>query len=301
MGISGRTTKRFIEGLPGREPPAPGEPETDPLLTDSLGTTFTLIAPGVWQSQDSGVTYTVRFPSPAAPLPAGARPSGMEGDALDLPITADEERQGFSSLPHVVMGMLDNWLDDFTDDTPPEVWQRIEFAERVVRRVHAASLASRPAPGADLAGMLDGRITAYLAGGGLWNPELANHDAVRDLLIDARAAFAQVAREREEAVDRGNRWKDLGQAADSERITAEIAQRAAESALATAQAETAALREALAGVIAEAPSGRTIDALDDPGSSGKRKIGVTTTLGTIRAARALLARSAPPDAEGGKK
>jgi hypothetical protein len=84
MGISGRTTKRFIEGLPGREPPAPGEPETDPLLTDSLGTTFTLIAPGVWQSQDSGVTYTVRFPSPAAPLPAGARPSGTEDRRLDL-------------------------------------------------------------------------------------------------------------------------------------------------------------------------------------------------------------------------
>lgn len=31
------------------------------------------------------------------------------------------------------------------------------------------------------------RITAYLIGGGLFNPELANHDAVRDLLIDARA------------------------------------------------------------------------------------------------------------------
>lgn len=31
-----------------------------------------------------------------------------------------------------------------------------------------------------------GRITAYLAGGGLFNPELANHDAVRQLLIDAR-------------------------------------------------------------------------------------------------------------------
>lgn len=30
------------------------------------------------------------------------------------------------------------------------------------------------------------RITAYLASGGLFNPELANHDAVRDLLIDAR-------------------------------------------------------------------------------------------------------------------
>lgn len=34
------------------------------------------------------------------------------------------------------------------------------------------------------------RITAYLASGGLWNPELANHDAVRDLLIDARDELA---------------------------------------------------------------------------------------------------------------
>ena len=33
------------------------------------------------------------------------------------------------------------------------------------------------------------RITAYLTGGGLFNPELANHDAVRDLLIDARDAL----------------------------------------------------------------------------------------------------------------
>lgn len=29
-------------------------------------------------------------------------------------------------------------------------------------------------------------ITDYLCLGGLWNPELANHDAVRDLLIDIR-------------------------------------------------------------------------------------------------------------------
>lgn len=34
------------------------------------------------------------------------------------------------------------------------------------------------------------RITDYLCGGGLFNPELANHDAVRDLLIDARDALA---------------------------------------------------------------------------------------------------------------
>ncbi len=31
------------------------------------------------------------------------------------------------------------------------------------------------------------RITEYLSGGGLFNPELSNHDAVRDLLIDCRA------------------------------------------------------------------------------------------------------------------
>lgn len=41
------------------------------------------------------------------------------------------------------------------------------------------------------------RITAYLSGGGLFNPELANHDAVRDLLIDARAELAAVTAERD--------------------------------------------------------------------------------------------------------
>lgn len=30
------------------------------------------------------------------------------------------------------------------------------------------------------------RITDYLASGGLFNPELAHHDAVRDLLMDCR-------------------------------------------------------------------------------------------------------------------
>lgn len=33
------------------------------------------------------------------------------------------------------------------------------------------------------------RITDYLFSGGLFNPELANHDAVRDLLIDASDAL----------------------------------------------------------------------------------------------------------------
>ena len=34
---------------------------------------------------------------------------------------------------------------------------------------------------------IEKRITAYLSGGGLFNPEMANHDAVRDLLMDCRA------------------------------------------------------------------------------------------------------------------
>jgi hypothetical protein len=34
------------------------------------------------------------------------------------------------------------------------------------------------------------RITGYLSGGGLFNPELADHAAVRNLLIDARNALS---------------------------------------------------------------------------------------------------------------
>lgn len=34
------------------------------------------------------------------------------------------------------------------------------------------------------------RITDYLMSGGLWNPELAIHDNVRDLLIDCRKELA---------------------------------------------------------------------------------------------------------------
>lgn len=37
---------------------------------------------------------------------------------------------------------------------------------------------------------LSQRITDYLSGGGLFNPELANHEAVRDLLIECRDELA---------------------------------------------------------------------------------------------------------------
>ena len=39
------------------------------------------------------------------------------------------------------------------------------------------------------------RITDYLTGGGLFNPEMANHEAVRDLLIECRDALAQPEQE----------------------------------------------------------------------------------------------------------
>ena len=41
------------------------------------------------------------------------------------------------------------------------------------------------------------RITAYLVGGGLFNPELANHDAVRDLLRDTQTRLAALRAERD--------------------------------------------------------------------------------------------------------
>ena len=39
------------------------------------------------------------------------------------------------------------------------------------------------------------RIDSYLANGGLWNPELANHDVVRDLLIDCRTELTTIREE----------------------------------------------------------------------------------------------------------
>ena len=43
--------------------------------------------------------------------------------------------------------------------------------------------------------LLQQRITDYLSMGGLFNPEMANHDAVRDLLIDCRDELAKPEQE----------------------------------------------------------------------------------------------------------
>jgi len=47
----------------------------------------------------------------------------------------------------------------------------------------------RPLPAIPPEPSLPDRITSYLATGGLFNPELAKHDVVRDLLIECRAAL----------------------------------------------------------------------------------------------------------------
>lgn len=46
---------------------------------------------------------------------------------------------------------------------------------------------------------LQERITDYLGSGGLFNPEMAKHDAVRDLLIECRDALARAAAVAKEA------------------------------------------------------------------------------------------------------
>ncbi|MDM0041829.1 hypothetical protein QTI05_22505 [Variovorax sp. J22R193] len=57
----------------------------------------------------------------------------------------------------------------------------------MVREIYAAGQRS---VGATEREALASQITSYLSGGGLFNPELAHHEAVRDLLIACRTALA---------------------------------------------------------------------------------------------------------------
>jgi esterase/lipase len=54
------------------------------------------------------------------------------------------------------------------------------------RLIGAANINQRTRQMTDRIDEIRERITAYLSMGGLFNPELANHDAVRDLIIDCR-------------------------------------------------------------------------------------------------------------------
>jgi len=63
------------------------------------------------------------------------------------------------------------------------------------------------------------RITNYLSSGGLFNPEMMEHDKVRDLIIDARTEIQSLQSENEqlkelckdlvEAEDANNTWNTL--------------------------------------------------------------------------------------------
>jgi hypothetical protein len=67
-----------------------------------------------------------------------------------------------------------------------------DIAERMREAiVDIGKLRSRTPQSVDV----DKRITAYLSTGGLFNPELAKHDEVSRLLLDARSALAALARE----------------------------------------------------------------------------------------------------------
>ena len=54
-----------------------------------------------------------------------------------------------------------------------------------------------------------GRITAYLTHGGLWNPELAIHEAVRQLFMDCREELITAERELAEARKDAERYRWL--------------------------------------------------------------------------------------------
>ncbi len=101
------------------------------------------------------------------------------------------------------------------------------------------------------------RITDYLSSGGLFNPELANHDAVRDLLIDCRDKLAEKEREVKDARQGARaviaamrrRWAalhDLPQVVDDEMRAAEAFVLAWRDRAKKAEADAAALRVDLA-------------------------------------------------------
>lgn len=59
-----------------------------------------------------------------------------------------------------------------------------------------------------------GKVNSYLNGGGLWNPELADHYAVRDLLIEVRdelAAALAAARSAGETPRKPNERRECSQ------------------------------------------------------------------------------------------
>jgi hypothetical protein len=119
-----------------------------------------------WRDYYFAVPVTSR---PAAPPPVDPQPEGI-GLSLDM-LDADRLRL---------------WAARFEEYGPNLTeWGSVEFVAQELRRIAAGIEAAVRDVGA-----LRERCAAYLASGGLFNPELANHDAVRDLILSLRASPA---------------------------------------------------------------------------------------------------------------
>lgn len=151
-------------------------------------------------------------------------------EAFDAAADAEDDHNGPASVDRYVraspapqagvpMEALLEWIDrDMTyfdvDRSQPTNGPNVPVLAAVSKRIwyHATDSDAYPfsavakttlgtardaAPSAD-AGVREAlvkRITAYLTGGGLFNPELANHDAVRNLLMDCRDALSPAAQQ----------------------------------------------------------------------------------------------------------
>ena len=103
-------------------------------------------------------------------------------------MTSDTPKSATERLHNICAAM-----EEHISESPftREEWDRIDAENAQLKRDLAAAnakLAAKP----DVAGLVM-RIKGYLSNGGLWNPELANHDAVRDLIMDCRDALLSLS------------------------------------------------------------------------------------------------------------
>lgn len=87
-------------------------------------------------------------------------------------------RQEFEGLERISMWFHNEILRAYLKDKSGAFSVNYDLIEDICKILREHQPSSQPT--------LAQRIDAYLGNGGLFNPELANHDAVRDLLIDLR-------------------------------------------------------------------------------------------------------------------
>ena len=95
---------------------------------------------------------------------------------------------GFEDTQPLRDGVNNHWRKGYVPGLRPTSREAICYAE--LKPVSAAPTQEKqPTP--------EARITSYLMNGGLWNPEYAIHDAVRDLLIDCKTELSALRAEAE--------------------------------------------------------------------------------------------------------